>query len=520
MSVSRDNGAGPIRNRHVVAVEGGRDGVGKTLMSVNLSVYLAQLGRNVILFDADPNGSNAHTMLGLDHPPLAHRRAIRDQTAPSVATSVPGLRLVPAAYDPWRMTPRRTTRASHWMAQLDDHDADYVVIHLGTSTVPAALDAFVEAGLSICVTAPEPPAIDATYRFCRALFARRLRRTLMRERHRLRIVDKALAQLPPLPTPRALVSEIARFDQHVANLAAHQLQRLRPRLVVGKTRLRQDLDLGPAMVSLAERYLGISLDYLGYVEQDDAAWLTARRRRPLLIDAPTSKASRNIERVARRILALLAQPRRHHDDEPLVDAKGLNAPLTLYQVLGVDRSASDDEIRRAYKLQRSIFRDDSLPVVSIVDEETMRREQALMTEAYDTLLDPSRRRAYDLSVFPDDEPHAPQPQRGPTATEAELAVLQAELAREITGDTQFTGPLLKRAREARGLDIHDVANTTKISPMHLRALEEEKMSTLPALVYVRGFLQQVAKALHLDPAQVTKSYLKRYRAARPSEADP
>ena len=512
-----ENTRGPARGRHVIAVGGGRGGVGKTLLSVNLAVYLAQLGRNVILFDADPNGSNAHTMLGLDHPPFALRKQVQEDRAPAIATSVPGLRLVPAVYDPWRMTPRRTTRASHWMAQLDQHDADYIVVHLGTSTIPAALDVFVEAGVSICVTAPEPPAIDATYRFCRALFARRLRRTLMRERHRLRIVEKALASLPTLPTPRELVSEIGRYDQQVANMAAHQLQMLRPRLVVGKTRLRQDLDLGPAMVSLAERYLGIGLDYLGYVEQDDAAWLTARRRRPLLIDAPTSKASRNIERVARRILALLAQPTRHQD-ESLANAKNLNSPLTLYKVLGVDRSASDDEIRRAYKLQRAIFRDDSLPVVSLVDEEAMNREQALISEAYDTLLDPARRRAYDMSVFPDDEPQAPQPERERTASDAELAVLQAELAREVTSDTQFTGPLLQKARLALGMDIHDIATITKISPMHLRALEEETMSTLPAQVYVRGFLQQIAKALQLDPAQVTKTYLKRYRAARP-EAD-
>ncbi|MFP6684783.1 MAG: P-loop NTPase, partial [Polyangiaceae bacterium] len=46
------------RQRHVVAVGGGRSGVGKTLLSVNLAVYLAQLGRAVVLCDADPYGSS------------------------------------------------------------------------------------------------------------------------------------------------------------------------------------------------------------------------------------------------------------------------------------------------------------------------------------------------------------------------------------------------------------------------------------------------------------------------------
>ena len=502
------------RGRHVIAIGGGRGGVGKTLLSVNLGVYLAQLGRNVILFDADPTSSSLHTMLGLDRPPLARIETIREGGDSLAETSVPGLSLAATAFDPWRATPRRPSRASHWMAQLDRHEADYVVVNLGASLAPATLDMFHEADVGICVAAPDPPSIDATYGFCRALFTRRVRRVLMRERFRLRTVEKALASLPPLPTPREIVKQIARLDETVANIAAHELQRLRPRLVIGKTRLRGDLDLGPAMISLSERYLGVALDYLGHVEQDDAVWLTARRRRPLLIDAPTSKAARNIERVARRLLALLAQTKKRQPEAVLRDHKDLNAPMTLYKVLGVDRSASDDEIRRAYKLQRSIFGEDSLPITSLVDLEMLQREQARISEAYDTLLEPARRRAYDLSVFPGHEPDEPEPSRRPSASDAELAELKAELAREITAETQFTGALLQKARRAQGIEIRDIANITKISPMHLRAIESEDASALPALVYVRGFLQQVAKTLKLDPNQVTKTYLKRMRAMR------
>ena len=55
-------------------------------------------------------------------------------------------------------------------------------------------------------SAKKPPAIENTYRFCRALFARRLRRILLRERFKLRVVERALGQLPPLPTPRDLIA--------------------------------------------------------------------------------------------------------------------------------------------------------------------------------------------------------------------------------------------------------------------------------------------------------------------------
>lgn len=503
------------RATQLVAIGGGRGGVGKTLLSVNLAVYLAQLGRNVVLVDADPVGSGAHTMLGLERPPFANEDTIQQGPIELTSTTVPGLKLMPVIYDRTRVGPRRASRASHWLKRIDRIDADYAVLNLGAAMAPSTLDAFHQADVSLCVASPEPPAIEATYRFCKALYARRLRRSLMRERFRLRAVERALDALPPLPSPRDLVLEIAKFDESVANIGAAVLQQMRPALVVGKTRLRGDLELGPAMSSLAERYLGVSLDYLGYVEQDDAVWLTARRRRPLLIDAPTSKSSRNIERVARRILAVMAQQGKRKPPERQLEAKDFDTPMTLYKVLGVDRSASDDEIRRAYKLQRAIFREDSLPIVSLVDDVRMREEQARISEAHDTLLDPARRRAYDMSVFPDDLRAEPEPERRPTATEAELAQLQAELAREITNETQFTGALLSKARQAQGIRIQDIANITKISPMHLRAIEDEDLDALPAPVYVRGFLQQIAKALSLDPTQVTRTYLKRVRAARP-----
>ncbi len=511
--------APPRRVRYSVAIGGGRGGVGKTLLSANLAVYLAQLGRNVVICDADPYGSNLHSALGISKPPLARPDDIAEGRAKPVSTIVPGLSVLPTAYDPGTLAPRRPTRKTHWRVPLGQLDVDYVVVHLGASTAPAALDAFFEADIHVCVTAPEPTAIEATYRFCRALYARRLKRALMREKFKLRVLERALDALPPLPTPRDVVAEIARFDEAVANVAAATMSRVRPGLVVGKTRLRRDLDLGPAMSALSARYLGIAMDYLGYVEHDDAVWLTARRRRPLLTDAPTAKSARNIERVARRLLAVMAarhQERPAREPEPPGGLLGqLGAPMTLYDVLGVPRTAGDEEIRRAYKLQREIFREDSLPIVSLVDGPGVREEQARIKEAYDTLLDPVRKGAYDMSVFPDDEPASVAPEHPqPSATEAELAELRAELAREMTPETPFTGALLRRAREAQGIELGEVAQKTKIAPMHLRAIEAEDFAALPARVYVAGFLKEMAKVLGLDPTQVTKTYLKRLRAAR------
>ncbi len=90
-------------------------------------------------------------------------------------------------------------------------------------------------------------------------------------------------------------------------------------------------------------------------------------------------------------------------------------------------------------------------------------------------------------------------------------MLQAELAREINAETQFSGALLRKVRESQGIELSDIAQRTKISVTHLAALENESASDLPAAVYVQGFVQTVAKFLKLDPAQVSKTYMRRLR---------
>jgi flagellar biosynthesis protein FlhG len=294
---------GPPPNvRHVIAIGGGRGGVGKSVLATNLAVYLAQLGRAVILVDSDPAGAELTTLLGVEAP---GRRPSADDDEPddleAVPTPIPGLSLLPQLYATGSTAPLRPGRRMRWARGLRQLNVDYVLLDLGAGTAPASLDLFLSADLGVCVTTPEPPSVEATYRFVRALFQRRLRGTLVKDRFRMRLVERALGELPPLPSPLEFIRCLARYDGKLAALAADELAQLRPRLVVNGVRLRGDTELGGAMHDMADRYLGLDIEHIGHVEQDDAVWLSVIRRRPLLIDSPASKSARNLERIARRI---------------------------------------------------------------------------------------------------------------------------------------------------------------------------------------------------------------------------
>jgi flagellar biosynthesis protein FlhG len=88
---------------------------------------------------------------------------------------------------------------------------------------------------------------------------------------------------------------------------------------------------------------------------------------------------------------------------------------------------------------------------------------------------------------------------------------------EIDASTQFTGDILRRLREARGIGLLEISQRTKIGVGHLRSIEEERWEAMPAQVYLRGFLVEYARILHLDVPQVARTFLDRYHKARGEE---
>lgn len=497
------------RVRHVLAVAGSRGGVGSSLVAVNLAVYLAQLGRTVALIDADPAGAFLHSMLGV--PPEACTGTASEDgedTLRPVKTLVPGLLLEPQRYGVGLTQPMRPGRKPRWARDLRTLDVDHVLLDLGVGTHPAHLELFLRADLGLCVTTPEPPSVEGTYRFLRALFLRRLRSKFAQDRQSQRIFERVQSGLPPLPDPLRVVQALAAEHTGLGELARGELADLRPYLVVNAVRVKQHNDLGPAMSDLSRRYLGVALDYVGHIEQDDAVWLSVARQRPLLVDNPATKSARNLERIARRVLGL-ASARSAEGSRP-------PAPLrpeepTLYDVLLTHPAAGDEELRKAYKRQREIFHAGSLPLCSLMSEDASSIERARIEEAHDTLLDPLKRRAYDLSTFPERaQQHATPTRPEDAALDLERAQLREELAHEIGPNTPFTGSLLRKVRESLGVDLEEIARYTKISQVQLHAIEEENFSQLPALVYLRGFVQEIAKFLKLDPTQVARTYLRRH----------
>ncbi len=496
----------------IIAIGSGKGGVGKSLLAANLGIYLAQLGKKVVLIDADLGGANLHTFVGVERPQVTlgdffDKRVARIEDC-VLETSVKGLGLVSGEGDPlWAANPRPATK-NRLVNQVREIDVDYVIVDLPPGSGFIALDFFLVAHVGLLVVVPEPTSVENTFRFIKSAFLRRLRDVRGLELPTDRTFESGI------PAPLDILEAVQKSDAQKAERVLEEMQRFRPRLVVNQTRTRADLDLGMQLRSAGRRRLGLHLDYLGHLESDDAVWLAVRKRRPLVVEHPESKVAKNIERIVRK---LLGAGNEHDRSQPLPAPKRTEEQ-NLYEVLEIDPGASDEDIRRAYKRAREMYAHDSMVLCGLFTPERLQVVGQRIEEAYDTLLDPDRRRQHDLKLFPDGIPARASSASGahpvapaPRADETPSRVMDALLPEPtISPETEFTGELLRRVRESRGIDLLEISQRTKVGLGHLRAIEDERWDAMPAIVYLRGFLVEYARFLRLDVPQVTKTFIARY----------
>lgn len=79
------------------------------------------------------------------------------------------------------------------------------------------------------------------------------------------------------------------------------------------------------------------------------------------------------------------------------------------------------------------------------------------------------------------------------------------------------GPKLRDARVAKNLSLEDIAFATKIPRASLAHLEGGRYETLPAAVFVRGFIRAYARVVNLDPNALIRLYEATGRPPEPTQ---
>ncbi len=170
----------PARVGRVLAVGGGKGGVGKSLVSTNLAVSLAKAGARVVMLDADLGAPNLHTMFGIMRPDrtVEDFLAGRSQTLDEVAlpTPVPNLRIICGAEGALGSAHPTFQSKQKLLGELGKLPVDVLLIDVGAGVDLDTIDFFNAADTRLVVMVPEITSLQNGYAFLKIALFRRLQR--------------------------------------------------------------------------------------------------------------------------------------------------------------------------------------------------------------------------------------------------------------------------------------------------------------------------------------------------------
>jgi flagellar biosynthesis protein FlhG len=261
----------------------------------------------VVAVDGDLEGANLHTCLGVPRPrcSLADFVAHREDDLPKLVleTPLPNLQLIAATHGHMALPQPSHSRRVSLLRALRQLAADFVLVDLGAGVHPAVMDYFMVGEDGIVVVTPEPTSVENAYAFLKAAFYRRLRLAMVSPEVR-RVVGLAMdgRNERGIRTPFDLLREVEAMDPQEGARFGETMRGFRPRLIVNEVRSAEDIRLGFSIRSVCRKYFGMELEYIGYVNHDEAVRRSIRERRPLIDAHPRSDAAVYVDRIARKLV--------------------------------------------------------------------------------------------------------------------------------------------------------------------------------------------------------------------------
>ncbi len=216
---------------------------------------------------------------------------------------------------------------------------------------------------------------------------------------------------------------------------------------------------------------------------------------------------------------------------------------TYYEILEIQVDAAEHEIHRAYLVAKETYSPDSPALYTMFTPDEARELSRLIEEAYMVLSNHAARREYDsrligrasnanvavqesqtLNFNTHSNPMQEKARSNPKGIEPLPAgyaktrhgsyKVDLEFEKEVAEATEFDGQFLARLRNYKCISLDNLSDEIRVSRSYLKAIEGNDYSSLPADVFVRGFVLQYAKAMGLDGNTVANSYMKIMRNAR------
>lgn len=292
------------------AIGGGKGGVGKSTVSTLLAFWLARMGKETILMDADFGGANLHTLMGIKSPP----RTLNDYISKRfdsleeicIETEVENLRLICGAGDVLSMANPHLSQKTKILQNMSKLNADSVILDLGAGTSFNVLDFFLAAHRQIVVLVPQPISIQNAYAFVRNTVYRRLSRLASQQPHLQALIKASMDTENELrlKTIRDFLQTVEEFQgEDVASELRDEIRMIKPEIITNMVNGPKDRNAGRVIQLVAEKYLTIHPVDLGGIVYDKQLNSVITEMMPLTRLLQSSEAFANVYEIAMKLVA-------------------------------------------------------------------------------------------------------------------------------------------------------------------------------------------------------------------------
>ncbi|HHW30465.1 MAG TPA: MinD/ParA family protein [Clostridiaceae bacterium] len=240
----------------IITITSGKGGVGKTNITVNLAIALGELGKKVIILDADLGLSNIEVLLGIAPQYTLGDIIYNNKSIFDVITTGPNnIRFISGGSGADVLVKLNKEVLDRFILNIGmlDKIADIILIDTGAGLSDSVTSFIMAADEVILVTTPEPTSLTDAY---------------------------------------ALIKTVITKDRNK-----------KINLIVNKAEdEREAKDIINKISLVVNRFLGVKLNPLGFILQDQAVVKSVKQQNPFYMKYPNSDATKSIKDISKKIV--------------------------------------------------------------------------------------------------------------------------------------------------------------------------------------------------------------------------
>ena len=289
----------------IITVGGGKGGVGKSIISSNLAIAMAQNGHRVVLVDCDLGAANQHVLFGIDKP-LPGLQALVDRKIDSLApamtpTALANLHLVAGTGASVGAANISHGEKQRIMKKIRALDADVVVVDVGAGVSFNVLDFFELGSQRLLVVTPQVTSIQTAYSFLKGAVLRTLRHHAEKTSE-IELLEPAIASRENEKVSN-LLARLREQHPDFGEAIFQILAKFNAQIVGNQVFEENQTGIFHAVSRMISDFLGINVPILGYVGVSRRIRESVNQRRPMLLGGLKDENAKIFRDMAETLLA-------------------------------------------------------------------------------------------------------------------------------------------------------------------------------------------------------------------------